>query len=68
MQFQPPKFPRDIISQNSEDFYVVSACWGRALTWKTWKSQGIAKWLGKSQGKHTEQWNGSFDYIFAMAI
>jgi len=34
--------------------FTSSSSWAYAgwpLTWKTWKSQGIPKWLGRSQGK-----------------
>ena len=35
---------------------------GWPLTWKTWKSQGISKWSGKSQGKWKK--SGKLKFVF----
>jgi len=32
-------------------FFMQQHCSGWPLFWKTWKSRGIEKWSGKSQGK-----------------
>jgi len=37
---------------------------GWPLTWKTWKSQGIPKWSGKSQGK----WNKSGKHLLSWTL
>jgi len=40
---------KQLVAMKQVRMYIIQSSW--PLSWKTWNSQGIPNWSGKSQGK-----------------